>query len=574
MVSSQTKSWISRIASDLGEEEIQSIAIDTEGSIFVGGHFTQTAGFFEPDNTLKESKSTVARGGFVAKYTSRGLVSWVTTLDGQADDLIVSLASTSNGDVYAGCNYQSSQLNIMDSSDQITVINQPTSTIVKFDRDGIYRWSVVFEGIQAEISSIASDSEDNVLVVGSFRSTQLNVLQFPNTGTFSITGHSSGIRSSGFLVKINLDGVVIWTARALSTVTSAGGSVTFDQVTSVRNNEVVITSKFTGNIAIYGSGDASSRFIGVGTVVGCCYAKFRSTGYVDTSAGLTGLVTFDRVIANEDGVFLLGNSAAATATIYNSNYQPAGSLNSGGVQPFGGFLMKFNINGLYEWTRRLSATHWNPRQLLIDRSGIITVSGYFKDSSLVLEEGLFRIAGIPNVEVGVVIQFRADMSVAWYLSVSNSNGQRTTIMGSSNSVSRGILIAGGGSSTLEIRNSTSTTVITFPSQSGDDFAFLANYDPSTLVRSTRTTRTTVSTVDNEDQRSENRSKIAVTNGMSVPFTIFLVIVSGVVLIIPPIYITVHIRRNKKLPWDRKYKKRVETKSQSRIPLNPSVNAYY
>jgi hypothetical protein len=225
-------------------ESANCLAIDSQGSIYLGGHYTNPSAnpniALGNNITLPVSQNS-GQDGFLVKYNSAGTTQWAKTIYGSGVDTINGIAIDSLDNVIICGSYASSTTVELGNLKTLGATNGGSTDgyLVKYDSAGTAQWANKF-GISAGdfATSVATDSLNNIYI--GCQTSGSGEIDFGN-GKKRWSPNSA----DGVLVKYNSSGLAQW-VKAYSTND-------FDSVNSV------ITDS-TGNVYITGTiGSASAK---------------------------------------------------------------------------------------------------------------------------------------------------------------------------------------------------------------------------------------------------------------------------------------------------------------------------
>lgn len=190
-------------SSDFGK----SIIIDGSGNIALGGYFSNTmiadsAGSI----SLTSNGSTDA---YIARYTPSGSHIWSASFGGTSGDILYSLASDANANLYATGTFLS--VTDLDPGQDTTLVIPLGSTdifVSKFNSSNTFEWGGAIGGTGSDISNhILVDPNGDVYTSGSFT----------DSADFNLGNTINSIRAidgrDGYLAKYKSDGTYEWAFR-------------------------------------------------------------------------------------------------------------------------------------------------------------------------------------------------------------------------------------------------------------------------------------------------------------------------------------------------------------------------
>ncbi|GAB3168286.1 SBBP repeat-containing protein [Telluribacter humicola] len=319
-----------------------TIAVDGQGNIFVAGH--QFKATFSANYSFDES------AGFLAKYSSDGVVQWVQLIDGQ----ISSIAVGKQGAIY------------MIGTRQGQLPKRPTTLydyynfqifLAKYNSDGVKQWEQQFGGPGLhEGADLAVDESDNLYVTGLF------------SGKVSLG--SKTLQSAGgtdtFIAKYNKGGLIQWATSAGGSERDAGISIGLDN-----KNRIYIGGSFEGTITI-GATTLTSR--GDVDLFVTRYTANGEAEWVQQIGGVMNDYIYDLALDKKGNVFVTGayNETATFGQTAMTAKAPLGDA----------FVVKYSTSGQMQWVRSSYCTDSGiGRGLTVDEKGAVYITGYFKGES-------------------------------------------------------------------------------------------------------------------------------------------------------------------------------------------------
>jgi hypothetical protein len=231
-----------------------SIAIDSNGGVYIDGYFSGTATF----DGAGEMHSVYAldHNSFLTKYNADGSYAWTKTVDDTN-------GTTTNGGVYGGGVVIDKSGNIyttgyfyntvifdgVGGSDIRTSLNSDNSFLTKYDKNGNYISTRTFDSQNgnARVRNITIDKNDNIYLIGTF----YNTIVFDGAGG---NDSKTSIGDSDFITKFNVGGSYGWT----NVPDSSGGSAYIYRVAIDNMGYVYTTGDFYGTVIFDGVGGSNS----------------------------------------------------------------------------------------------------------------------------------------------------------------------------------------------------------------------------------------------------------------------------------------------------------------------------
>jgi hypothetical protein len=202
-----------------GEDCIHSIAYDSNSNMVAGGFFSNTVDF-DISSTVTNKTSLGGKDGFVAKYSSNGILTWVIPLSSASEDYIYSVAIDTSNNVYTyGKTYGTVDLDPSSSATnttnaQILAKYSPTGSLLNVSQGAL--------GAPYFIPTSLVVSNSSVYISGN---NWINGIWMP------------------FFSKLSPSLSSLWVNQLTSTTNSSQLGIVVDQ-----NNSVFLCGAYTGNI--------------------------------------------------------------------------------------------------------------------------------------------------------------------------------------------------------------------------------------------------------------------------------------------------------------------------------------
>jgi hypothetical protein len=290
--------WV-KAAGGPGNETVHNMIADPSGNAVLIGSFEGTATFNTTNITSAGGKDI-----FIVKYTSGGLIGFMTKSGGPLDDEGKGVVADATGNLYVtgyfsgGVNFGTTPLTSNSDSKDIF--------LAKLDAFGLYLWASKAGSAEAEeANQVGVDGSGNVYIAGSIRgAAQFGPLVYVSVGEEDI-----------ILAKYSPAGAVTWVKQY--------GAALSDKAYSLRvtpSGSCYVTGTYTGNVQFgsttltgLGSSDAFVFFVNGSGVLTWVIAGGGSGADVARCVAIDGL-----------GNAYISGSFQATATFGSSNYVSAG----------------------------------------------------------------------------------------------------------------------------------------------------------------------------------------------------------------------------------------------------------
>lgn len=283
------------------ENSAGGIAIDHEGNVVVSGNFEDTVDFDPgPAQAIHISKGNDDM--FLAKYDPSGNLIWVNAFGGVSLDKSESISLNSKGEVMI-CGMVGDTVDLDPSSGKAMVgrpgVSDYTVFIAKYSSGGDYLWSVEYDRAinehsnpfdlsKPDVSSIATDTSDNLFVIGCFADsvdfdpgfgTDLHIVEYPGT----VSNYDM------FLAKYNSDGQFLWVMKLRNYNDFVSGEWGTDVVVDPMGG-IAITGKY-GQTLDFDPGPDSALLYGEYGNIGTYVAKYKNPPHILCAVSVENLST-------------------------------------------------------------------------------------------------------------------------------------------------------------------------------------------------------------------------------------------------------------------------------------------
>ena len=228
-----------------GYDFIDSVVETSDGGYIVGGYFKSSSIQVGDYTLINNSRSTDYYDGMIIKYDENGEVEWATSIGGESDDKITSVAETSDGGYIAGGYFKGNSIQVGDYTlrNNSTYINYFDGMTIKYDANGEVEWATSIGGDEDDsIYSVASTSDGGYIAGGYFEGNSIQV------GDYTLRNNSFfRSYSDGMIIKYDANGAVEW-AR------SVGGRISdyINSVASTSDGGVIVGGYFESDEILVG----------------------------------------------------------------------------------------------------------------------------------------------------------------------------------------------------------------------------------------------------------------------------------------------------------------------------------
>jgi hypothetical protein len=333
----------------------RSIAVDSEGNIFVAGIFRMPSAQYGTTTLSSKGKEDI----FITKVSPSGEFLWAKSI-GSADwEYGAGVAVDSNGNAFVTGGFSDSATV---GSTTLTPKGSRDMFVAKLSPNGDFLWaSPAGKTGAAEGADIVVDSSGNAYVTG----------KFSGEATFGTTTLTSNGMDDVFLAKVSTSGDFLWAKSAGGTGDDAGRGITVDA-----NGNAHITGVFEGDVA-FGSSNLSS------TSQDIFVAKASATGDFlwGASGGGTDGDWADSIVVDSDGNSYVTGNFHGQATFGSTDL----SSNN-----FGVFVAKLSPSGDFLWAKTNTGGSSSGQGIAIDSQANIYVAGTAYDDITLGTHNLVR----------------------------------------------------------------------------------------------------------------------------------------------------------------------------------------
>ena len=273
-------------------------------------------------------------------------------------------------------------------------------------------WETAWSGGGAgavQASATAADAGGNILVAGSFAGVNVpfGAFALSNTPAPATTARAN---TSGFLVKCNAAGAVLWARQG-----SSAGSSSFVTVTTDAAGNVYATGYFEGAPLSLGN---VSLPLATGTGRQDFVVKYDPTGTVQWARLIaSSLQAYTQGIATGPGgaVYVAGGFEGALS-VGSLPVLTNPAANRTHFLDFDAFLLKLDAQGTPQWVRQIASTNDDEGTgVAVDAAGNPALAGFFRSPTLTIGSTVLTNAGPLNTYDIFLAKYDAQGTPQWAL---------------------------------------------------------------------------------------------------------------------------------------------------------------
>jgi hypothetical protein len=337
----------------------QDVTTDSSGNVYVTGLYVNSSLLMYDTNgvLVRTLANSGGYDGFVAKYTSSGVLLWTSRHVNAVTSYPTGVAVDSSGNVYAGGTWDGSSLIIYSAGEASsntygTTGGQTDGYIVKYNSSGIVQWSakVVCSSYDQGGISVKTDSSGNVYSVG------INVFAAPTfynaNGTTGGSLAWNGTTEGMWLAKWNSSGTFQWALRFVTgDMNTSAGALSIDS-----SANLYVSSAYDSTLTLKNTGDGTAATMTNSGGYDAFIVKYSSAGSYIWNARIGGSGSSDDIGNAIDGsgnVYIMGRYTG-TIIIYTSGEGSSTTLTNSGN--YDNFIAKYTSAGVLSWATRIAST--------------------------------------------------------------------------------------------------------------------------------------------------------------------------------------------------------------------------
>ena len=261
-------------------------------------------------------------------------------------------------------------LHVNNEQSLIVLANEyPKASVYKFSSTGSFEYYYSSD-YSSSVSprSVASDSDGNVYVIGSFSDT----VDFDNSPTEGDTLFAQG-NEDGFLLKLDSNGEYVWSKK----FGGSGSGVTPEKIVITNDEQLITTGLFYGSIDF--DPGIPNEFKTASGSTDIFTAKFDSSGnfnWVIQTGGINSNQVEDLKLDEFGNIYSVGHYEGSMDADPSETLDYI--LNSNGDTDI--YIQKLDADGNFIWAQSIGSSSYDiANALCIDPSGELYVSGHFTD---------------------------------------------------------------------------------------------------------------------------------------------------------------------------------------------------
>jgi cold shock CspA family protein len=400
--------WITRVGG-AWDDKGQAICSTTDGGVCVTGYYGSTSNpltaFHASSPNASGFATTLSNMGneetYIVKYSSAGIVQWITRLGNTGNTQGQGICSTLDGGMCVTGWYDTlitayNANNPNATTGWLTTLNNPAgydTYIVKYNSLGAVQWITRLGGNASEVSNaICGTTDGGICVTGYYGGTPTAFnANAPNATTGWLTTLTNAGNDDIFIVKYTSAGAVQWITRIGGALDDKGNAIC-----STPDGGICVTGRYgsTTLTAFNASSPNASGFATTLPVAGSSdtfIVKYTSAGAVQWITRVSGAGDDGGLgicSTTDGGICVTGYIGATVTTAYNANNPGATTgwlttLPGSGID-YDVFIVKYSSAGFVMWVARIGAggaAYEQGNAICSTPDGGICVTGYMGTGS-------------------------------------------------------------------------------------------------------------------------------------------------------------------------------------------------
>lgn len=326
---------------------------------------------------------------------------WADRAGGSGTEKPFAITTDADGNVFVTGSFNSSSITFGGTT--LTNTAYDDIFLVKYDGGGSVLWARAVTGPGSDRGmGVATDTDGNVIIVGSFTSPTLD---FDDTTITNAGGYD------GFIAKYDPDGNALW-AR------SFGGDLL--------ENFYGVAADVDGNVYATGDFTSSNITFGGGPLVHNLYTDAMLLKYAADGNEVRG-----RAITGDHGDSGNGvaTDSAGNAFVCGAFYSSVLDLGGGTLNNAGsadGFLAKYSDDGTFQWARAVSGPGSEyAAGVAMDAPGNVAITGAYSSDELTI--GSTTLSNPTGFELTFIAKYGNDGDALWALTGADGNNEGRSI---------------------------------------------------------------------------------------------------------------------------------------------------
>lgn len=220
-----------------GSQFFRSMAVDASDNVYVAASFAEDARL---DGTTFTNSHTALQDSLIMQLNPAGVLQWSDQIQGDGDELILSLDHDPNGNVVIVGRYGNtvSGPNVnLGTAGTVTAFGGYDTFIVQYTDAGVHQWTESFTDSQNVTGEdIVIDDNGEIFIGGIF-------IDNPDFGAIGSPITRAGNNQDGYLIGLNSSGVSQWITHVTGSSSESVDNLVIDRA----EDRIYATGTFNGN---------------------------------------------------------------------------------------------------------------------------------------------------------------------------------------------------------------------------------------------------------------------------------------------------------------------------------------
>lgn len=406
-------------------------------------------------------------------------LNWVGSIETTVNNARCETVALSNtGDIYVGGNFRgNADFDLGAGNTTLSSVDNTDAFLSKYDANGNFIFAFAIGSNSTSVAEItriydvAVDGNDDVIIVGEFRGTNVNFAPLGGTPV-TMTSSTGASNSDGFIAKYNSNGQCIW---AMQFGAGSNSNELFGVAVDAANN-IYMAGRLDDN------GTAGLNLNPRGTAViaptngaDAVLIKYDSDGFHQWNTGVSGASNSIQAY----NIAVLGNRVYLVGEFQGTaNFNALGTaISRTSAGSYDGYVVQYDATtGIANWVNQMGSTgsdEW--RELAVDAAGSVYVTGLFNNTIDLDPSGATaNITSTGSTDIAVA-KYTTTGAFSWGFGMGNTSlddGQGVAVDGSA------VYITGRFRNTMDV--DPSAAVVNLVAQgSNRDAGFVAKYQTTT-----------------------------------------------------------------------------------------------
>ncbi|HAS46090.1 MAG TPA: hypothetical protein DCS93_36755 [Microscillaceae bacterium] len=375
MAIAQNYEWVRQVGGT-NSDEANSMAIDSDGNVYVTGYFYNSSDFDLGTSTAILNSDNVSSDIFIAKYSNQGEYIWAYRIGGTARDEAYSITIDTDNNIYITGFFEGTvDFDPGNGTSQLTSREgSPDIFVAKYNSNGEHQWAFPIGGTGVDRGyDITVDDLNNIYITGAFQSADVD---------FNPAYEMSFLTAKGsydiFVVKYDQSATYQWAHNIGKTnSTSKSYAISIDNLYNV-----YLTGSFDGKQVDFDPSDNLAHLSSQGFASAIFIAKYDSQGkylWAHSIGGISGDHGYDIKVDGSGYIYVAGEFRSSGA-----DFDPGPGISTLNIETgTSTFIAKYRQDGQYQWAgiiQNARTIRSISNCLATDSKGNVYITGRFENT--------------------------------------------------------------------------------------------------------------------------------------------------------------------------------------------------